>query len=72
MANNMVKFQRGLQEVYDRTAHFLYYLTYAARAYAPGQYWLEVWQEGISKAPMYLEDGIDVHGEELPKLAKDI
>ena len=49
----------------------LYYLTYAARAYAPGQYWLDVWEEGVSRAPMYLEQGIDVHGNELPKLGKE-
>jgi len=48
----------------------LYYLTYAARAYAPGQYWLDdVWEEGVSKPPMYLDD-TDVYGEELPKMAK--
>ena len=49
----------------------LYYLTYAARAYAPGQYWLDdVWEEGVSKPPMYLDDS-DVYGEELPILAKN-
>lgn len=48
----------------------LYYLTYAARCYAPGQYWLEPWVEGVSKPPMYL-DKTDVHGEELPKMAKN-
>lgn len=48
----------------------LYYLTYAARAYAPGKYWLDVWEEGVSKAPMYLED-FDIFGEELPQMAKN-
>lgn len=48
----------------------LYYLTYAARAYAPGQYWLEPWVEGVSKPPMYLDE-TDVRGEELPSFAKD-
>ena len=47
----------------------MYYMTYAARCYAPGQYWLEPWVEGVSKPPMYL-DGSDVHGEELPVMAK--
>ena len=32
----------------------IYFLTYAARAYAPGQYWLEEWVEGVSCPPMYL------------------
>ena len=48
----------------------LYYLTYAARAYAPGQYWLDPWVEGVSKPPMYLDD-TDVYGKELPSLAKN-
>ena len=48
----------------------LYYLTYAARAYAPGQYWLEPWIEGVSKPPMFLDE-TDVRGEELPTFAKD-
>ncbi|MBQ7643067.1 MAG: glycosidase [Clostridia bacterium] len=47
----------------------MYYMTYAARCYAPGQYWLEPWVEGVSKPPMYL-DSRDVHGEELPLMAK--
>lgn len=47
----------------------LYYMTYAARCYAPGQYWLEEWVEGVSKPPMYLDE-TDVHGEELPVMAK--
>ena len=34
----------------------LYYMTYAARSYAPGQYWLEEWVEGVSKPPMYLDE----------------
>jgi len=48
----------------------LYYMTYAARAYAPGQYWLEPYVEGVSKAPMYLDE-TDVRGEILPTFAKD-
>lgn len=48
----------------------LYLLTYAARAYAPGQYWLEPWVEGVSRPPMYLED-TDVYGEELPQYARE-
>ena len=48
----------------------LYYITYAARAYAPGQYWLEPYIEGVTKAPMYLDE-TDVRGEELPVFAKD-
>ena len=48
----------------------IYYMTYAARCYAPGQYWLDPWVEGVSKPPMYL-DGSDVHGEELPVMAKN-
>lgn len=48
----------------------LYYLTYAARAYAPGRYWLEPYVEGVSKAPMFLDDS-DVRGDVLPKFAKD-
>ena len=47
----------------------LYYMTYAARCYAPGQYWLDPWVEGVSKPPMYLDDS-DVYGEELPLMAK--
>lgn len=48
----------------------LYYLTYAARAYAPGQYWLEVWEEGVTKPPMYLDE-TDIYGDELPTMAKN-
>lgn len=47
----------------------LYYMTYAARSYAPGQYWLEEWVEGVSKPPMYIDES-DVIGEELPLMAK--
>lgn len=47
----------------------MYYITYAARCYAPGQYWLEEWVEGVSKPPMYL-DKTDVHGDEIPVMAK--
>lgn len=43
----------------------LYYMTYAARAYAPGQYWLEEYVEGETRPPMYLDE-TDVHGQELP------
>ena len=45
------------------------YLTYAARAYAPGQYWLEEYVEGVTKAPTYTDE-TDVCGEELPYFAK--
>lgn len=48
----------------------IYFLTYAARAYAPGQYWLEEWVEGVSRPPMYLESS-DVHSEELPLFARE-
>ena len=48
----------------------LYYITYAARAYAPGQYWLEPYIEGVTKAPMFLDE-TDVRGEVLPTFAKD-
>lgn len=48
----------------------LYYMTYAARAYAPGQYWLVPYIEGVSKAPMYLDES-DVRGEVLPKFAEE-
>ncbi len=48
----------------------IYYLTYAARAYAPGQYWLEEYVEGVTKAPRYLDE-TDVIAEEIPKFAKD-
>lgn len=41
----------------------MYYMTYAARAYAPGQYWL-------NSEPIYIDE-TDVCGEELPKFAKD-
>lgn len=48
----------------------MYYLTYAARAYAPGQYWLVEYVEGVSKAPTYMDE-TDVAGEELPAFAKE-
>ena len=48
----------------------LYYMTYAARAYAPGRYWLEPYVEGVTKAPMYLDE-TDVRGDVLPSFAKD-
>ena len=48
----------------------LYYITYAARAYAPGQYWLEPYVEGVTKAPMFLDES-DVRGEVLPYFAKE-
>ena len=47
----------------------LYYITYAARAYAPGQYWLVPFVEG-APAPMYLDE-TDVRGEALPTFAKE-
>lgn len=48
----------------------MYYMTYAARAYAPGQYWLVEYIEGVSKAPTYMDE-TDVAGEELPAFAKN-
>ncbi len=48
----------------------IYYLTYAARAYAPGQYWLQEYVEGVSLAPRYLDE-TDVIADEIPKFAKD-
>lgn len=48
----------------------IYFLTYAARAFAPGQYWLEEWVEGESRPPMYLED-TDVYSAELPPFARE-
>ena len=42
----------------------------AARAYAPGQYWLEEWVEGVSRPPMYLESA-DVYDKELPQYARE-
>lgn len=48
----------------------VYFLTYAARAYAPGQYWLEEWVEGVSRPPMYLESA-DVYDKELPLYARE-
>lgn len=48
----------------------IYFLTYAARAYAPGQYWLEEWVEGVSRPPMYLESA-DVYDKELPQYARE-
>ncbi len=47
-----------------------YFLTYAARAFAPGQYWLEEWVEGVSRPPMYLE-AEDVYTDALPAFAKE-
>jgi len=43
----------------------LYYMTYAARAYAPGRYWLVT-----DGAPIYLDE-TDMRGEELPFFAKE-
>ncbi|MBQ9116814.1 MAG: glycosidase [Clostridia bacterium] len=43
----------------------MYYMTYAARAYAPGQYWLV--ENG---APTYMDES-DVSGEDMPAFAKD-
>ena len=48
----------------------MYYMTYAARAYAPGQYWLVEYIGGVSKAPTYMDE-TDVCGEELPSFAKN-
>ncbi len=48
----------------------LYYVTYASHAYAPGQYWLEPYIEGVTKPPMYLEEG-DIRGEIMPFYAKE-
>jgi hypothetical protein len=48
----------------------LYYITYASRAYAPGQYWLEPYIEGVTKASMYLEES-DVRGEIMPFFAQE-
>ncbi len=48
----------------------IYYLTYAARAYAPGQYWLQEYVEGVTKAPRYLDE-TDVIADEIPQFAKD-
>ncbi len=48
----------------------MYYMTYAARAYAPGRYWEEPWVEGVSKAPRYLDE-TDLIGEEVPFFAKE-
>ncbi len=48
----------------------IYYLTYAARAYAPGQYWLEEYVEGVTRAPRFLDE-TDVIAEEIPAFAKD-
>ena len=48
----------------------MYYLTYAARAYAPGRYWLEPYVEGVTKAPRYLDE-TDLLGEEVPYFAKE-
>ncbi len=48
----------------------MYYLTYAARAYAPGRYWLEPYVEGVTKAPRYLDE-TDLYVEESPYFAKE-
>ncbi len=48
----------------------MYYLTYAARAYAPGRYWLEPYVEGVTKAPRYLDE-TDSLGDEVPYFAKE-
>ena len=48
----------------------VYYLTYAARAYAPGRYWLEPYVEGVTKAPRYLDD-TDFFCEGLPSFADE-
>lgn len=48
----------------------MYYLTYAARAYAPGRYWLEPYVEGVTKAPRYLDE-TDLLGDEVPYFAKE-
>ena len=48
----------------------LYYMTYVGRAYAPGKYWLEPWVEGVSKAPMYLDEN-DIRGKVMPELIKE-
>lgn len=45
----------------------MYYMTYAARAYAPGRYWL---MEDLTTAPIYLDE-TDTRGEEMPAFAKD-
>ncbi len=47
-----------------------YYLSYAARAYAPGQYWLEEYVEGQTAAPRYLDES-DFMPDELPAFAKE-
>ena len=48
----------------------VYYLTYAARAYAPGRYWLEPYVEGVTKAPRYLDD-TDFFCDGLPSFAEE-
>ena len=45
----------------------MFYMTYAARAYAPGRYWL---MEDLTKAPTYLDE-TDVEGSVMPSFAKD-
>ena len=45
----------------------MFYMTYAARAYAPGRYWL---MTDLTKAPLFLDE-TDTIGETLPKFAKD-
>lgn len=48
----------------------VYYLTYAARAYAPGRYWLEPYVEGVTKPPRYLDE-TDFFCDGLPLFAND-
>lgn len=48
----------------------VYYLTYAARPYAPGRYWLEPYVEGVTKAPRYLDE-TDFFCDGLPSFAND-
>ena len=48
----------------------VYYLTYAARAYAPGRYWLEPYVEGVTKAPRYLDE-TDFFCDGLPSFANE-
>ena len=48
----------------------VYYLTYAARAYAPGRYWFEPYVEGVTKAPRYLDE-TDFFCDGLPSFAND-
>ena len=48
----------------------VYYLTYAARAYAPGRYWLDPYVEGVTKPPRYLDE-TDFFCDGLPSFAND-